>query len=334
MANGGAGPTPRFWVNLAALFVLLVANGAWLKRYTSWLDESDALWALGGLFFTVVGWVLTRVIKELVPADWYTNRVKNVMFLLDNSWVALVFTVVLGLEAALSLPLGGLELEDPAGTSGSLRVAVRAPGDGEPDAPADWEPWDAKKQLHDGPWFVRNWKTREVSVFIQGVPRRTVKMHPWWRSGDATRLEYPADFVRPVVLITAEKQLVRYADEAAGLLAPYTLLIRIGDESIHLVTFDGRSVWIGCLEADRIRVPAEARDPGDWEDSTERLLTEKVLRPVGYKNLARAIPVGATVSAQLFDGNAKPRCPVQAVTAFQPPGPDRQVQCLVLRVPK
>jgi len=287
----------------------------------------------GGLMLVAAGWAASQVIK-LVKKEWVEATSDGVASFLNTNRIYLALIAFVILEWLASLFVGGLELKDPSGTGGSLMVAVRQ--DTSEPAEKDWKHWDAKKPYHDGPWFMIPWQSKEATIFIQGVPHKQARVLPWWRAGESHKLEYPHDFLRPVILVTAERQLVLYAHQATNEKKPYRLELTIGGVKYGPVDYDGHSVWVGCGKLDGVPVPADVQTDArkDWEaDPNPTLLIEKVLRPCGFDEFKVEIPRGLATAAISEPGKPTPKTQPVAITVFQPTGLSNQVHHLKLTLP-
>jgi hypothetical protein len=322
---GSAGPaTWRLALNLAALAALLVANYVWLVRYTSLFDESIAFYALnGGLLAAAIAWAVGSLTKW-VKKDRFEAAQGAVTEFLSTHSVVKYLAAAFVVEWLVSLCFGGLELRDPVGADGKLKVKIHRTSAAEPAEPPAW---DTKQVHHSGPWGMWPWNSVSLEVAVQGTPRRTTQLRPWWGAGGTDRLEYPKDFLRPVVFITTEKQLVRYAAKAPD---KYRLTVWVGAQSYGPLPYDGHSVWVGCRQSDALALPAGARF--DWDNETDQLLVERVLQPQEHPGLTEPLRPGVTVSAKVEQSDGARRTRPEAVTALRPSATDRQVQVLFLKL--
>lgn len=313
-------PSRLFWGNLAALIGVAVANYLWFRRYTALFDD-NALWSVAGILTAVTvagGFVLKFVDDDRFKA--VRTKVSDVLN--DRHLWPWVFGVG-GLELVGSVFFGGIEVRNPAGAGEAVEVRVYRAGESEPVASDQWEP---KQAYHDGFWAMKPWASRAAEIRVAGTPRREVPVSPWWhfRRG----LEFPKDFVRPVVLVTADAYLVK---KAAAAKSAWRLTVTVNESAAESIAYDGRSVWVGCREADDMTVPPAARV--GWASDTDPLLRGTVFNPKEYPGRTGPLPDGCRVSAVITDDAGDVRTAPAVVAVSRPTTPDGQIHVLVLYVP-
>jgi hypothetical protein len=277
--------------NVATLALVLILGGWWLARYTGLFGESGA-WLLGGIAVTVVGAVLGFVTK-LIPEGWLKDVAAGLTVRLSTRsyyrWLGIAFVTLV----VASLWFGGFRVKDQSGAG--ARVAVYSEG----AAPAP-QTLESKGTLY----FTRRTPPRgdrPLVVAAEGVPKRALALTPWHRAGEY-ELEYPRDFLRPVVLIATEKHL---ADKAEKYPNTLQLAVAVDGAEVARCDFDGHAVWVGCEPADGVRVPDE-RAKADWPTTADARFDRFVRHPKGDPALARPLAPGAVVRVTLYE-DGKPR---------------------------
>lgn len=313
-------PTWRFAVNFLTLFGVLVAGGWWLARYTTLFAESGTVWVLSAVALGVGGTVIGSLTK-LIPEEWVKG---------PQAWLSAqlaqrsIFWGVWGafvVGGVVSLWFGALRVKDQSGAA-SLRAAVYPEG----GPPAEAETWEPKSPLHRTR-CTRPGGARRMVVAIEGAPKRSFALTPWFRDGEF-ELEYPRDFLRPVVLITVEKHLVDKAEKDPGSLRLGVTVTRPDGSGTAECAFDGHAVWVGCEAADKVAVPEE-RAGADWRDDPR--FDRYVKHPQDKPGLSRPLDPDVTVAVVLYeDGKRRELKPPADVRTARPNNLAEMVQVLTL----
>jgi hypothetical protein len=302
------------------LILVPIAIGLWFARYTGLFSESGTFWLVSGLSLTIITSVAGSVFK-IVPEGW----VKDAM-----SWVTTqlrersIFCWVWGAFAAgvvVSLWFGGFQVKGESG-AGSAQVAIYPEGTTAPDH-EEWEPktpfYHTRRTPPGG--------ERGLTVAIKGVPKKSFTLTPWFRSGKS-QLDYPRDFLSPVVLIVTEKHLVDKAKKYPGSLQ---LSVTVNGTETR-ADFDGHALWVGCEATDEVTVPDE-KARADWPNTADPEFVSYVKRPKDDPILSRPLASDVDVAVALYeDGHTRELKAPAAVRTGRPKALGELVQVLTLYV--
>jgi hypothetical protein len=242
-------PSRYFVRNIIAIITVGVLASWWIIEFTSWFEAFATLLALGGVF----SWL--AFVSRAIP-DGRIKQLQDQFFrpFFDGRWTFWAFLVIAVVLLIVSAFVGSLQID--AGTGVVDQSVQWSNGDPRIEDPS---PLLANGRLRALCWTCPLSAT-SLHVRVKGLPICDVAVRPWWQSLPPKPVHKiaPMDFLRPVVLVAAQRELVNQSiaqnDESTSKV---WLVVKIGKQK-YRARFDGHSVLIGCGTGD-VDFPDELR---------------------------------------------------------------------------
>jgi hypothetical protein len=273
-------PPYLFPLNFFALGLVLTGVLAWFAFYTHWFEGLVTLLGLGGLLGGVAT-LFKAVSKDRVEAaqGWFTR----VFFDHHCTWVGALAAGGIFLLAVSCV--GTIQVDHQAGSPWLVQTA-RA---GDPLAAADAEQITAGGRLRE--WYcMYPWRTTQVRVKVAGLPAQTETIGPWSRK----RVACPASFLRPVVLIGANRMALESEKKKLR------LVVTVDGVEWTQDPYQKRVVILGSDEAD-IPYPASLAASDAWKDVLTDVRLAENVRPAAAVRVAWTLLPNKVVTAKLLD---------------------------------
>jgi hypothetical protein len=255
---------PFLW-NLVAVVVAGVVVSWWLSAYTNYFPVVSTFLGLGGvLVWAGFAW------NFFVDEKKQKSIRAAIVYWFETPWPNRVSWGVVVLVLLMSFCMGTIRVENIQG--GDVTVQLD-PG------PTD----DGGERLATGaernyPIMVWPCRTKKVRVKVANLPTREVDIWSLWLSPGPKHLYVPGSFLRPVVLIGAEAQIVGNADASRQHLY-VTVTDRNGKKTkLDAGAYDGQAVLVGTSDPD-LPMPPGLQTMQKWHESLTSPNTANMMPP-------------------------------------------------------
>lgn len=249
-----------FYTNVGLIVAFGIIVSSWLEFYTDWFPLVGTLLSLGGVLSWVAfvsRWMPEARMRALI------ERTQKALFGTVGLHRHLLFAMVL-LILAFNFA-GGIQIESSDNLIGKT-LEIQRVGWSANAKPISLRAGERIRAVRLTSWLFPG----KFRVKISGYPDQIVEVNPWERM----RLTVPASFLRPVILLRANRTLF---DEIVS--NPVPLEIGVGNTKMKIDKYHGEAIWIGC-ERD-VDVPPSLVD--EWRkepDSKDRPLPKTWVNPI------------------------------------------------------
>lgn len=302
-------------INAVTVIAAVTAGGVWVASFTDWF-RSLTLWLL---ISGIVAWLMAGL--RVVPPEGLSRLRANARAAARHRRTWQITAAVSGVLLLVSSFLGTVEVvqTDPG------RV-VDVTGDRRP--PGVGVPFQAPSSRTRRLLCWVGWPGRTLYAHADGLPPGVIDLRPWWQTWGTHKCVVPGSFLRPVVAVGADADLLDTME--AG--REYRLSLRVNGEGRGAATLTSwQMVVIGGGPA--LEAPIRSRLVGlpGWEG-----LTDKQMPPASWASLRPAdgtTPLfrgGERVAVALTEGDGGSKL-ADAEVVLPRPGPTSFVVPILLR---
>jgi hypothetical protein len=191
-------PLPKSaWLRLGLNLLLGITLLAWVREFTDWWNGVSTALALGG----ILSWI--GVVSKVIPDERQKEiraAIGDWVFLTPRSWW------VVGLLAAVFVVtwfVGVVEVENMTGPGETVVWLSPPTTDGRPESGNRVRSGERVRE----PYFLTS--PRTVKARASGLPSKELTVYPWWQSFAPVRVRADGSFLRPVVLIGADDNVMK-----------------------------------------------------------------------------------------------------------------------------